>query len=108
MKRYKFEVQSIHPPEYRTSFYDIFKKESSKGNLHYRHIIKEIAPPPELIRDFVLVTASSLTIIKILYDFYKEIKSRKGKVYITINGKTLDLEAYDVDELKLKISEESD
>ncbi len=105
MKRYEFEVQSIHPSEYRRSFYDIFDKEKARGNLYYHRVVKEIAPPPELIRDFVLVSAATLTIIKHLYDFYKEIKPKRGKVYITIKGKSFDLEAYNIDELKAKISD---
>jgi len=110
MKIIQFEVQSIHPLEYRASFFGIFEKERSKRDLHFRRIIKEMAPPPDLVRDFVLVTASTasiLTIIDILYRFYKEIKSKnkQAKVFITINGKTLDLEAHNIDELKLRISE---
>jgi len=108
MRRYDFEVQSIHPPEYRGSFYGIFDKERARGNLSYRKVIKEIAPPPELLRDFVFVSAATLTIIKHLYDFYKEIKSKKGKVYITIKGKSYDLEAYSIDELKVKMSTEDE
>ncbi len=107
MKRYEFEVQLIHPPEYRGLFYSIFDKEKAGGNLHYHRIVKELAPPPELIRDFVLVTAASLSIIKHLYDFYKEIEPKKGKVYIKMkNGKSFDLEAYSIDELKVKIAED--
>jgi len=56
----------------------------------------------------VLVTAASLSIIKHLYDFYKEIKSKKGKVYITVKGKRFDIEAYNIDELKAIISDEKE
>jgi len=105
LERYEFEVQSIHPPEYRVSFYSLFDKERAKGNLTFRRVLKEMAPPPELIRDFVVVSAATLTIIKHVYDFYKEIKSKKGKVYIRIDGEDFDLEAYNVDELKAKISQ---
>ena len=107
MKRYEFEVQSIHPSEYRRSFYGIFEKEQARGNLYHKKVIKEIAPPPELVRDFVFVSAATLTIIKHLYDFYKEIKSKKGKVYITIKGKSFDLEAYNIEELRAKFSDET-
>ncbi len=103
MERYEFEVQSIHPPEYRVSFYSLFDKEKAKGNLYYRRRLEEMAPPPELIRDFVFVSAATLTIIKHIHDFYKEIKSKKGKVYIRIDEEDYDLEAYNVDELKAKI-----
>lgn len=106
MKRYKFEVRSYHPPEYRWQFYGIFDKEKAKGNLSYHHVIEETAPPPELIKDIVVVSAAGLTIIKNLYDFYKEIKGKKGKVYITVNGKRFDLEAYNIEELKAKIIKE--
>lgn len=98
MERYEFEVESIHSSEYRTVFFSLFDKEKAQGNLHYHHVIKEIAPPPEVVRDFVLVSAATLTIIKHLYDFYKEIKSKKGKVYITVGGERFDLEAYNIDE----------
>lgn len=108
MRRYEFEVQSIHPLKYRSSFYDVFEKEAVRGNLSYRKVVKEMAPPPELIRDFVFVSAATLTIIKHLYDFYKEIKSKRGKVYITIKGKSFDLEAYNIDELKAKMSNEDE
>jgi len=106
MRRYEFEVRSYHPPEYRGLFYGIFDKEKAKENLSYHLRIEETAPPPELIKDIVLVSAASLSIIKHLYDFYKEIKSKKGKVYITVKGKRFDLEAYNIDELKTKISDE--
>ena len=106
MKRYEFEVRSYHPSEYRESFYGIFDKEKAEGNLNYRLVIEETAPPPELIKDIVLVSAASLAIIKNLYDFYKEIKNKKGKVYITVKGKRFDLEAYNLDELKAKFSDE--
>jgi len=104
MAKYEFEVRSFHPPEYRSRFYSIFDEERSKGNLTCRYGIEETAPPPELVKDIILVTASSLTIIKILYDFHKEIRNKKGRVVIRIRGKDYDLEAYDIEELKLKIS----
>jgi len=64
MKKYEFKVRSYQPPEYRRLFYSIFDKERAKGNLTYRHRIEEIAPPPELVMDIVIVTAASLTIFK--------------------------------------------
>ena len=82
----------------------MFEKEKTQGNLTYKVRIEETAPPPELIKDIVLVSAASLSILKTLYDFYKEIKGKKGKVFITINGKQLDLEALNIDELKAVIS----
>lgn len=105
MERYEFEVEANHPLEYRTAFFSIFDKERAEGNVTYRRVIKEIAPPLGLVRDFVLVSAATLTIIKHLYDFYKEIKSKNGKVYITIDGDRFNLEAYNIDELKVKISQ---
>ena len=108
MKGYEFKVQSYHPLEYRGLFYGIFDKEKAKGNLNYHFVIEETAPPLELIKDIVLVTAASLSIIKHLYDFYKEIKSKKGKVYITVKGKRFDIEAYNIDELKAIISDEKE
>lgn len=106
MKRYEFEVRSLHPPEYRPLFYNIFEKEKARGNLSLRFVAEETAPPLGLLEDIVLVSAATLTIIKHLYDFYKEIKSKKGKVYITVEGKRLDLEAHNIDDLKAIISDE--
>jgi hypothetical protein len=100
---YKFKVYSFHPPEYKAEFYKLFEREQKAGHLSYTMRIEETAPPPELVKDIVLVTSASLTILKILYDFYKETKKKKGKVIIQINGEDLDLEAYNIDELKVKI-----
>ncbi|MGP3705258.1 MAG: hypothetical protein ACKD6O_08225 [Candidatus Bathyarchaeota archaeon] len=82
----------------------MLEEEKKKGNLDYKAVIEEIAPPPELVKDIVTITASSLTILKILYDFYKETKKRKGKIIIKVNGDAFDLEAYKIEELEVKIS----
>jgi hypothetical protein len=100
----KFHVYSYHPPEYRQKFYEMLEEEKRKGNLDYKIVIEEIVPPPELVKDIVTITASSLTILKILYDFYKETKKKKGKIIIKINGESFDLEAYKIEELEVKIS----
>jgi hypothetical protein len=100
--KYQFKVYSYHPEEYRREFYSLFDEEK----VDYRRVIEETAPPPELIKDIVVFTASSLSILKILYDFYKETKKKKGKMVIRINGKEFDLEAYNIEELKLKIESE--
>lgn len=105
MERYEFEVESIHALEYRTTFFTIFEQERAKGNLQFRRVIKEMAPPSGFVRDFIMVSAAVLTSIKVLYDFYKEIKSKRGRVYITAYGERFDLEAYNIDELKVKISQ---
>lgn len=68
--------------------------------------IEETAPPPDLIKDIVIVTASSLTILKTLYDFYKATKKKNSTskiVILTPDGEDIDLEAYNIDELELKI-----
>lgn len=103
MKTCEFRVDVFYSPEYRAKFYDILDKEKNKGNLSYKFRLEEAAPPPELIKDAVIIIASSLTIIKILYDFYNEIRKKKGKMYIRVKGKTFDLAAYGIDEAKAKI-----
>lgn len=103
MKKYQFKVYSFHPEEYRAKFYNLLDKEK----VHYQVIIEETAPPPELIKDIVLITASTLSILKNLYDFYKETKKKKGTVIIRINERDFDLEAHNIDELKTKIESES-
>jgi len=103
MRYHKFRVDAFYPPEYRQKFYEILSKEEKKGDISYTHRIEETAPPPELWKDIVIVLASTLTILKILYDFYKEIRNKKGKVYVTAKGQQFDLEAYDLDEVKVKI-----
>jgi len=108
MKKYEFTVYSFHPPEYRDQFYKIFDEEKSKGNLVYRYGIEETAPPPELVKDIVIVTAASLTIIKNLYDFYKEIKNKKGRVIIRTKAKDFNLEAHNIEELKMELSQEEE
>jgi hypothetical protein len=65
--------------------------------------LEETAPPQELIKDAVIITASSLTIIKILYGFLKEVKKKKGKVLVSVDGETFDLEAHDIDEVEVRI-----
>lgn len=104
MEEHEFKVYSFHPSEYKGRFYRIFEEEKNKGNLTYEVRIEETAPPPDLIKDIVLVTASALTILKTLYDFHKEVRKKKGRVFIRIAGDDYDLEAYDIEELKLKIS----
>jgi anti-anti-sigma regulatory factor len=74
--------------------------------LQYTTRVEETAPPPELVKDIVVVTASSLTILKVLYDFYKETKKKKGKVIVRARGKDFDLEAHSLDELKVQIESE--
>lgn len=78
-----------------------------KGNLGYMVKVEETAPPPELIKDIVVVTASSLAILKVLYDFYKEIRKKKGSVIIKVNNKKIALEAHGIDEVKALIELES-
>jgi len=101
--KYQFRVYSYHPEEYRSKFYSLLDKEK----VDYQIVIEETAPPPELIKDIVEFTASTLTILKIFYDFYKETKKKKGKMVIRINQKEFDLEAYNIEELKMKIELES-
>jgi len=106
MKEYEFRVDVIYPPEFRKLFFETLEKEKSKGVLGYRRRIEEAAPPPDLIKDIILLTAASLSIIKTLYEFYRIIKARnkKSKVYVTVKGKRLDMEAYDVEELKAEMA----
>jgi hypothetical protein len=100
--KYKFEVYSFHPIEYRPKFYSLLDREK----VDYQMVIEESAPPPELIKDIVEFTATTLTILKVLYDFYKETKKKKGTMIIRINGKEFDLEAYNLEELKMKVESE--
>jgi hypothetical protein len=103
METYQFRVYAFHPKEYRAEFYSLLDKEK----IHYTTRIEETAPPPGLIKDIVSITASTLTILKILYDYSKEIKKKKGeqasKIIIRANGEDFDLEAYNIDELKVII-----
>jgi len=103
MEDYSFKVYSFHSPEYRNKFYGMFEKWKKAGKLDYTIQIEETAPPPELIKDIVTVTASTLTILKILYDFYKVTKKKKGKVIVRIEGEDLDLESYNMEELQARI-----
>lgn len=105
MKNWEFDfrVDAFYSPEYRAKFYELLGNEKSKGNLSYQHIIEEIAPPPELIKEIVIITASSLTILKILYDFGKEVRNKKGKVLVSVSGETFDLVAHGIDEVRTKI-----
>ncbi len=100
---FEFRVDVFYSPEYRAKFYELLSNEKSKGNLSIEHRVEETAPPPELIKDIVLITASSLTIIKILYDFLKDIKKKKGKILVSVSGETFDLETHSIDEVKVKI-----
>lgn len=100
---FEFRIDVFYPTEFREKFYELMNNEKSKGNLIYYQKLVGTAPPPELIKDIVIITASSLTIIKHLYDFWKEIKKKNGRVMITANGETMDLEAHGIDEVKIKI-----
>jgi hypothetical protein len=107
MRYHKFRIDVFYPPEYRQKFHEILSEEEKTGDVSYQLVIEESAPPPEMLKDAVIVLASALTILKILYDFHKEIKNKKGKVYLTSKGQKFDLEAYNLDEVKIKIGEPS-
>jgi len=107
MRYHKFRIDVSYPPEYRQRFYKILSEEEKTGDISYQHIIEETAPPPEMLKDAVMILASTLTILKILYDLQKEIKSKKGTVSIRIKGQEFDLEAHNLDEIKLKIGKPS-
>jgi len=107
MRYFKIRVDSFHPPEYRSKFYEIINKEEKKGEMSYSRRIEETAPPPELLKDIVIITSSTLNILQALYYFYNITKNKKGKVYITSKGQKFDLEAYNLDEIKIKIGEAS-
>ena len=103
LKEYNFKVYSFIPPEYGIKFYEIINKEKDKGDFSYKTRIEETAPPLGLIKEIIIVTASSLNIIWILYKIYNEIKKKKGKIVIRMNGKDFNLEAYDIEDLKMEI-----
>ncbi len=105
MRYYKLRIDGIYPSEYRQKLYEALDKEQEAGGLDYSNIIEESAPPLEMIKDIVQVLAPTLTILKILYDLKKEVKEKKGKIYLTVNGKQFDLEAHNLDEIKIKIGE---
>jgi len=107
MKYHKFRIDVFYPPEYRKKFHDILSSEERKEDVSCQYVIEETAPPPEMLKDAILVLASTLTILKILYDFHKEIKGKGGRVYLTAKGQQFDLEAYNLDEIKVKIGEPS-
>ena len=104
MEKYSFKVYSVHPPEYRKRFYELVNDEAAKGEFDYKIGIEETAPPPELIKDIIIVTSASLNILWVLYKIYSEIKKKNGKVIIRKNGEDFDLEVYDIEELKIKMS----
>jgi len=81
--------------------------EEKKGEISYNRKIEETAPPSELLKDIIIITASTLNILQTLYNFYNIIKNKKGKVYVTSKGQKFDLEAYNLDEIKVKIGEAS-
>lgn len=96
---YRFRVYSYYPEEYRLKFYSLLDKEK----VDYQIVIEETALPPGLIEDIVEITASKLTILKIFYDFYKEVKKKKGRMIIRMNQKESDLEDYNIEELNMKL-----
>jgi len=102
MRYYKFRVDAFYPPEYREKFYDILDKEKKIEKLDYQYVLEESAPPLEMLKDIVMVLAPTLTILKILYDFSKEIRKKKGKVYVSVSNQQIDLEAHHIDEIKVK------
>jgi hypothetical protein len=105
MEKYKFKVYAFHPLEYRVKFYEALNREKKKGNIEYITNIEETAPPPEQIKDIVTIaTPYVILALKILYDWYKESKKKKGKVFIQINGEDIDIAAYNIEELEAKIT----
>lgn len=105
MKYYNFRIDAHFPPEFSTKYTEIIENEKRKNGVEIQHYIEETAPPPEMVIQMVHFTASSLTILVILYEFYKEIKGKKGKVYISSEDGRFDLEAYNIDELKVKLGD---
>ena len=107
LEEYKFKVYSFHPEQFTRQFYRLFDEEREKGNLHYTIGIEETAPPPELVKEILYVTAASLSILKILYDFYKETRKKKGRIIINLKDRTIDMKDIDIDELRVLIESES-
>lgn len=104
MRYHNFCIDAIYPPEFKQKLHEALVREQKNGDLDYSIIIEESAPPPEMIKDIVQVLASTLTIIKFLYDLRKATKD-KGKIYLTVKGQRFDLDAYNLEEIKIKIGE---
>ena len=96
---YQFKVYSYYPEEYRLKFYSLLDKEK----VNYQIVMEETAPPRGLIEDIVEVAVSKLTILKILYDFYEEIRKKRGHMVIRMNQKEFDLKYYNLEELNMKL-----
>ena len=101
---YKFIVYSIHPPKYSEEFYRLLSNARKEGRFTYKPMNHDNASPPGFVKEIITITASNLTIIEILHKFAETIKTKKGKVYINVQGKTIDIEAHNIEELKEKIS----
>lgn len=107
MKYFNFRVDVLTPPEDELKFNEMINEKKREGGMSYDHLFEETAPPLELVKDIVIITANTLIILKTLYEFQKIIKNKGGKVYLTIDGEKLDLEAHNIDEIKIKMGEPS-
>ena len=105
MKYHNFRIDSFFPPDSSTEYYTMIENEKKKDHVEIQHYAEESAPPPELVKEIIFVTAASLTILRHLHYFYQEIKGKNGKVYITTEDGRFDFEAHNVDEIILKIGE---
>jgi len=105
MKYYTFRIDAHFPPEFLNKYQEMIKNEKKEKDVEIKHYIEEAAPPPDMVIQMVHFTASSLAILKVLYDFYNDIKGKKGKVYISSEDGRFDLEAYNIDELTVKLGD---
>lgn len=101
---YKFRLRAYHPPEFRPILYETLEEEKSKGEIDFITVIEECGPPPEQIKDILIIVSTSLTIIKTLYDIWKiSKKNGKSSVFVEVNDETFELDANNIDKIKVKI-----
>ena len=84
MKYYKFRVDAFFPPEFYPKYQQLLQYINNENDVEIQHYVEESAPPPELVKEIIFLTAASLTILRHLYYFYQEIKNKKGETHDAI------------------------
>ena len=100
-----FRVEIYFPPEFREDLTKIIQKEREMNGIDITKKVELSAPPEHFWKEILIITTQTLSIIVSLITIQKAISNKKGKVYITSNGEKIDLEAYNIDEIRVKLGE---
>ncbi|TFH18600.1 hypothetical protein E4H04_02900 [Candidatus Bathyarchaeota archaeon] len=106
MKYYHFQVKLLCSPEYGKELHKLIRDEENKGGIETIRKVELSAPPEDLIKAIISITADSLNIIFILWTFWNSIKKKPGsKLIITTDTEQFDFDTRDINEIQLLLGE---